>query len=141
MPAEPSEQGGLDERVRRVIDLMESQGCRQRVTRVDLARQVRLSVSRLAHLFLRETGMPPLQMMRFVKLRKVAALLSSSQLSVKEIAHAAGFRTVPHLGRLFKVRYGVTPREYRRRAAPSAEAKDLGGSVGSTAGLAKPAAE
>jgi AraC-like DNA-binding protein len=105
---------GLDERVRRALDLMESDNGRGRITEADLAAAACLSVSHFAHSFRRQLGMAPVQMLRLTRTRKTAALLLADDSPLKEIADAAGFRSVAHLSRLFKRLYGVSLREYRR---------------------------
>ena len=51
-----------------------------------------------------------------IRLRHAAALLRETDLSATEIAVASGFTTAAHFSRSFSHRYGVTPRQARRRA-------------------------
>jgi AraC-like DNA-binding protein len=39
--------------------------------------------------------------------------------TVTEIAFLHGFNNASHFGRVFRVRFGATPSEYRRRSAAS----------------------
>jgi AraC family transcriptional regulator of arabinose operon len=108
----------LDERVRRAIELLELEPG-QTVSCDGLASSLYLSVSRFAHLFRQQTGTTPMRMLRSIRLQRAAQLLSLSQVPIKEIAGTLGFRGVAHFGRLFKVRFGVTPWKFRGTAAGS----------------------
>ncbi len=57
----------------------------------------------------------PSLFIRSIKLRHVATLLTTTDLTVTEIAERGGFSSVSHLGRLFKEEYGCKPLEYRQR--------------------------
>lgn len=51
------------------------------------------------------------------RLERAAVLLSETDMSVTEIAHAPGFFDCAHFSRLFKRKMGVVPRAYRTRTA------------------------
>ena len=57
----------------------------------------------------------PSLFIRSIKLRHVATLLTTTDLTVTEIAERGGFSSVSHLGRLFKEEYGCKPLEYRQQ--------------------------
>lgn len=50
-----------------------------------------------------------------LKIEKVAELLRTSDEPVNAIGYECGFNSPEHLSRVFKDRYGYTPREYRQR--------------------------
>jgi AraC family transcriptional regulator, arabinose operon regulatory protein len=78
-----------------------------------LAREVALSPSRFAHLFAEETGRTPMQALRDVRLRHAATLLEATNLAVGQVASACGFVSAFHFSRVFRARFGVSPRAYR----------------------------
>ena len=78
-----------------------------------LARQVSLSASRFAHLFVEVTGRTPMQTVREARLRHAAQLLEVTNLSVSQIAAGCGFESPFHFSRLFSQRYGSSPRGFR----------------------------
>ena len=77
----------------------------------------KLHVSRrLLDLRFREIkGTSVLEALIAVRLENVKALLDSTSLSIGEITTLCRFRTETYLKRLFKARFGLTMRDYRRR--------------------------
>ena len=80
----------------------------------DIARTVNLSPGRLAHLFKSEIGVSPQRYLNHIRLDKARECLENGLLSVKEIASEVGISNVSRFCRRFKVRYGTTPKEYRK---------------------------
>ncbi|PYR76356.1 MAG: hypothetical protein DMF86_12610 [Acidobacteria bacterium] len=80
-----------------------------------LADDVRLSPSRLSHLFIRETGVSPVRYLRMVRLGRAARLLDETVLSVKEVMVVVGCTDPSHFSRDFRRLHGAGPRAYRRR--------------------------
>lgn len=74
----------------------------------EVADHVDLSVSHLSALFTRYLGAPPNEYLLKVRLREARVLLARG-LSVKETAHATGFRSQQYFSRLFHRRLGLTP--------------------------------
>ena len=66
--------------------------------------------SRFRHIF----GMPPHRWIVEQRLLRARVLLQSSQMTISEIANGCGFTNVSHFIKLFKRRFGATPRAYRR---------------------------
>ncbi len=50
------------------------------------------------------------------RLRKASVLVQHTQISIKEVAHITGFKSAPHFSRVFKEKYGYTPRELRNHS-------------------------
>ncbi|HYE51253.1 MAG TPA: AraC family transcriptional regulator [Azospirillaceae bacterium] len=91
----------------------------------DLARAAALSRSVFAERFRAKTGMAPMQYLTEWRLSQARRLLLGSRLSVAEVAHRAGYASLPSFTRRFKARFGIGPGEYRRSpeaAAPAAAA-------------------
>jgi transcriptional regulator GlxA family with amidase domain len=59
----------------------------------DIARHVRLSQSRLSHLFLTETSVTPSRMLGRLRYQEAVRLCMETDLTLKEIAWRIGFRT------------------------------------------------
>ncbi len=73
------------------------------ISRRHLTRLFRLSMGQTIHAYLSE-----------VRLRKAMHLLTTTQLSVKEIAHKLGFSTTGGLTATFRAATGQTPTKYRQ---------------------------
>jgi AraC family transcriptional regulator, arabinose operon regulatory protein len=75
----------------------------------ELAGRVNLSTSRFRHLFAAQTGLPPSQYLRRMRLRRARLLLERSFLSVKEVMALVGYNDPSHFSRDFKQFHGVLP--------------------------------
>jgi AraC-like DNA-binding protein len=65
--------------------------------------------------FRERTGMSPSRYMQELKLASAKTTLETTSMSVKEIAASLRFYDEFHFSKLFKQRYGVAPRTYRKR--------------------------
>lgn len=71
------------------------------------------------------TGMSPNRYMQELKLSSAKASLETTSLSIKEIAASLQFYDEFHFSKLFKQRYGASPRDYRQRLKqPQSEGDD-----------------
>ncbi|MDR0696731.1 MAG: AraC family transcriptional regulator [Christensenellaceae bacterium] len=71
----------------------------------------------LRKLFIKELGITPVQYLRKIRLENANRLLIStdtSLLNINEIAHMSGFSDSLHFSRLYKMKYGVSPKFYRQ---------------------------
>lgn len=119
--------GVRDARIRKAIDLICNRFV-ERFTLDGLARQCGLSRSRLAELFSRQVGMPPLAFLEDHRLRRARELLEHTSSTLEEIAGQSGFSSAFYLSLRFKKHFGISPREYRRRR--SSEGKGTRGATG-----------
>jgi AraC-like DNA-binding protein len=83
------------------------------VTLAEMAAHAGLSESQFSHLFKQQTGHSPIAYFNQLKMQHACTLLTITQLSVKEVAHALGFADAYYFSRLFKQHIGVAPREFR----------------------------
>jgi AraC-like DNA-binding protein len=81
----------------------------------DLAAELHLSPWYLQRLFKRETGVRLGHWLSEQRLLRSAHLLSNSYLSIKEIAHVAGYEHTSSFIRAFERRFSVAPAHYRKR--------------------------
>ena len=105
-----------DRRIQLVLILLEENSHKQ-LSIEDIAKLVRLSAGRLAHLFKNEIEMSVQQYVTQIRLSKAKHHLESSFLSIKEIAASVGFQNVNRFTAHFKNQVGLTPAEYRRRSS------------------------
>lgn len=80
----------------------------------DLVRHTGFSTSHLTRLFRDQVGESPMRYVTRMRLTRAATLLSDSDLTVAEIAHAVGFPDPYHFSRRFKQAMGQSPAHYRR---------------------------
>jgi transcriptional regulator GlxA family with amidase domain len=100
----------LDRRVRAVLALFAR--C-PTCSASDLAKEVQLSRGQLQRLFKQEMGVPLGDYLVEQRLKKGAQLLASSNMSIKEIAFAAGYEHHSSFTRAFENRFSVSPKQYR----------------------------
>lgn len=81
-----------------------------------VADNVRLSPSRLSHLFTQELGLPPARYVELRRMGRARALLETTSLPIYAIAEAVGFSSQFYFATRFKVLEGVTPTVWRREA-------------------------
>lgn len=79
----------------------------------DLAVKVALSPAHLQRLFKRQTGIQLGDLLVERRLQKAAQLLTTSNLSIKEIAHAVGYGHHSSFVRAFQRRFAQAPKQYR----------------------------
>jgi transcriptional regulator GlxA family with amidase domain len=110
----------MAQRVKRVIELMQGDPS-QNFTLVKMAQAVNLSAPYFCNLFKSITGVSPAKYLKSLRLQQSAMLLTTTFLSVKQIARHVGLGDDSHFVRDFKRMYGVTPTEYRSRALLSSD--------------------
>ena len=81
-----------------------------------LARELGVSYTTFRRTFRQQTGVAPAQFQSAVRLNRARDLLSSTDLTVTEIAAQTGFDTVYYFSRAFKKKSGLTPKAYRVQA-------------------------
>jgi len=84
------------------------------ISRDELAKQVYMSPDHLTKLFKKETGMSLSDYIINKRILLAKQLLTSTNLSVVEIAQRAGFSYSSYFVRIFKKKTGVTPQQYRK---------------------------
>lgn len=109
--SEPSPRAGnyADARVRRVISMINHD---PNIHATELGCQVGLSESRLRHIFKAAVGISLAAFRRNRRLQTAAVLLSKTDVTMKEIRGRLG---LADLTKAFRSKFGVPPREYRRR--------------------------
>ncbi len=81
----------------------------------DLADWVGLSYEKFRHAFTEAAGMPPYQYHLHLRVRRAQTLLTSTDLTVQEIAHRLNFTDAFHLSKIFKAKIGVSPSVWRSK--------------------------
>jgi AraC-like DNA-binding protein len=80
-----------------------------------LARMTECSPNYLSMLFYRETHTYLSDYITDHRLERVVGLLKHSTLNIEEIAHVSGYDDPGYMTRVFVKKFGMTPRDYRRR--------------------------
>ncbi len=113
----PIVKGGLSGwQLKRAIESIES-GIAENLTIDQLASQVSLSPYHFIRAFQKSTGSSPHRHLRKLRVERAKKLLTTTRMSLSEIAVACGFREGSSLCRAFKDTVGVTPNGFRRSFA------------------------
>lgn len=111
----PVPEGLGDPELARAVALME-QNIEEPLALSDIARRLRSSPRQLQRLFARHLGVTPLGHYKLIRLAKAHALLQQTRLPVTEVALSAGFASPEHFSRLYRQRFGRSPRADRRQS-------------------------
>lgn len=87
-----------------------------KITIADMAEEVSLSQSHFMKYFKNTMGTSFIDYLNEYRLTMASRLLVSSESSILDIASEVGFENLSYFNRIFKKRYEMTPREYRRRS-------------------------
>lgn len=80
-----------------------------------MAALAELSVPRFQQLFKTETGQSPMSFLKDLRLERARRYLEEGFSQVKQIGNLTGLRNESHFSRDFKIKFGVTPTQYRLR--------------------------
>jgi len=81
----------------------------------DIATALNFSESRLRTVFKQTAGIPLGSYIQNYRLNRAMSLLSTSSLSISDVAMETGFGSTQAFSRLFKKKTGFTPRTYRHK--------------------------
>lgn len=82
----------------------------------EIASHVNVSTRQLTRLFSVFAGTSPAQYVRVTRLDRASALLTRTELPIKEISHQVGFSDVQYFTRCFTAHFGVSPGAFRHGA-------------------------
>lgn len=87
----------------------------EHITVADLAARVNLSQSYFSKLFSQYMHTTPINMLIKIRLNHSIQMLFDESLSVSEIALRCGFNDFSYFCKCFRMRYGCSPRKYRKK--------------------------
>src|SRR5262249_21388023 len=94
------------------MEVLHARGA-DRLRLAKLAADVGVEPPYLARAFRQQTGCTMSEYRRRLWVHKAAHLLTSTDMSLSQVALAAGFADQSHLCRVFKAQLGITPQAYR----------------------------
>jgi len=106
----------MDEKfVKKAVALVEENLSRSEFLVEDLCREMGMSRVYFYKKILSLTDKTPSEFIRFIRLKRAADLLEKSQLFVNEIAFQVGFNDPKYFRKYFKVEFGLSPNEYKKK--------------------------
>lgn len=88
---------------------------REPVSREDIARHIGVSEGYLSRCFTQETGLSLIQYLTRYRVQQARQLLTSTDMTITEIALEVGFSDSNYFSRVFRREVGVAPLTYRRK--------------------------
>lgn len=115
-PSEPLDRGTLvrERRLKKMLSYIYS-GYQNEMSVDDIARSASVSKSECFRCFRSAIGKKPVEFLNEYRLKKALELLGSTDMQVTEVCVACGFGHISYFGKLFREKYGCSPREYRNR--------------------------
>lgn len=104
----------ISEPVARALELIEDNFCDANISLSQIAHEVRLSKVHFGRLFASKIGYPPMCYIQNLRLREAAILLRQTEQRIEQIAYAVGYGDPLYFTRLFRRRYGMSPRAFRK---------------------------
>lgn len=86
------------------------------ITLKDVADEAGLSISRAVHIFKETYQQTIVQYLLEVRLQMACDRMRFSTFNLEQIADSCGFRSYSYFYRVFRSRYGISPRAFRQRA-------------------------
>jgi len=80
-----------------------------------LAERYHLSVSHLSHIFKSVTGYSPIDYLTVCRLTAAKKYLATTKKPIKEIVDVCGFRDESNFSRMFRLKIGISPSEFRKQ--------------------------
>lgn len=87
----------------------------EEITLQDLADEAGMSASHFSSTFKKQFNSTPMDFVIHRRLEEACYLLGDHMLRIKEIAQRVGYEDEFHFSRLFKKKYGVSPKFYRKK--------------------------
>ncbi|MEW9031158.1 MAG: helix-turn-helix transcriptional regulator, partial [Planifilum fimeticola] len=103
----------LSDPVEQGVRYMEKEFHRSELSLKEVAEHVGRNPAYFSHLLSRQKKVTFRELLRTIRIRHARRLLTSTSLSIQEIAGRCGFPNANHFSRVFKEVMGTTPREYR----------------------------
>lgn len=84
----------------------------ERISMADVAREIGLSIDRMSHLFVEQTGLPFRTYLLWLRMRKAVEAYAHGA-SLTTAAHEAGFSDSAHFSRTFRRMFGIAAADLR----------------------------
>jgi YesN/AraC family two-component response regulator len=97
--------------VKKAVSFLHDNFCRQ-ISVDGIAKTAGVTANHLTRIFSAETGYTPVQYLRELRLNRAVNLLQNTDMKIADVARSVGYENVEHFSRVFKRRYGKSPKRY-----------------------------
>ncbi len=102
----------LTDKIKTILDYIDMN--LQDVTLASAAGALFFSPNHLSRLVKQQTGSTFLELVHKARLREATFLLRDPEMSVVEVAHLVGYNNLSYFYRIFREKYGMSPKDYRK---------------------------
>ena len=106
--------GGQYSSVKRAIDYIKN-NFQKPLTLVDVAKEVNLEPNYFSSIFSKKLKTTFKSFLNEIRLNNAVKELKNSEKSILDICYSSGYGSISNFNRMFKKRYGMSPREYRQK--------------------------
>ncbi len=103
------------ELITKALSYIQSQNKKSDITIDDVASHAGFSTDYFNRIFFAHTGFNIMEYVRFSRMKKAARLLRSTNNDILDIALDCGYEAHESFSRAFKIQYGISPSEYRKK--------------------------
>ncbi|MFP4442359.1 MAG: response regulator [Spirochaetia bacterium] len=97
--------------VKKAVSFLHNNYCRP-ISVDDIARKAGVTANHLTRIFSMETGYSPTQYLRELRLNRAVSLLQNTDMKISGVSRSVGYENVEHFSRVFKRKYGISPKRY-----------------------------
>ena len=83
------------------------------VTLQDISRQVNMTEVSFSRFIKKRTGLTFIESLNNIRLGHASRLLIDTSMNIAEVSFKCGFNNLSYFNRVFKKKYGCTPKEFR----------------------------
>jgi len=105
--------GNRNERIVSKAKFLLQESIESPVSLEDIAKELPMGYSNFRKVFKEVTGLSPNQYQLDLRLEKAKNLLTTSNLTIKEVACQTGFKSIFYFSRMFRQKNNITAKEYR----------------------------
>ena len=95
------------------INYILEQDYAEKLTLEELALRVHGSESHVRHVYLKQTGLTPLQKLTAIRLAKAQTLLEATSMAIDKVGETVGIANTSYFIKLFKQHFNLSPYQYR----------------------------
>lgn len=103
------------ELITKALSYIRSESSKSDIGIEDIAAHAGFSKDYFNRIFFAHTGFSVMEYVRFTRLKRAARLLRETNSDILDIALSCGYEAHESFSRSFKIQYGMTPSEYRRK--------------------------
>lgn len=104
-----------DRLIKKALVMIQRRAFRSPITIKEIASQLGLSNVQFSRRFAQAVGIPPVEYLSSLRMRKARNYLLETDRTIEDIANLVGYQNGFYFSRMFKQKVGINPSEFRKR--------------------------